>query len=192
MPAFRNKLNQVQAKELITFIRDFAPSREKKDATSPAPMSNFEIQFDKLQKEFDDLQRQLRELTKEEPRADSRTARATRRGSNEETSDSSTETGAKLYRNHCQRCHGPDGKGVVAKLDVRDPPDFSRRDWHEDRSDARLLASILDGKGSSMPAYREYLTEDAARALVKYIRGLGPPPGTRPARSPAQGKEKRP
>jgi mono/diheme cytochrome c family protein len=176
MPGFRSKLDQAQLKALVAYVRDFAPGREIKKPAAATPV-DFELQFEKLQKEYDELQRQLRELAKEGPRANSRTARANT-GVEQTNPGHSSSAAAAFYQKHCQRCHGPDGKGVVAKLDVRDPPDFSRSAWHHERSDTRLLSSILDGKGTAMPAYRKQLTEEAARDLVDYIRGFAAPSTT--------------
>jgi mono/diheme cytochrome c family protein len=69
-------------------------------------------------------------------------------------------------------------------------PDFRRRSWHEGVSDSQLAASILDGKGSWMPAFRGRLSERQARDLVAYVRAFGPArPEAREA--PASDFEKR-
>ena len=53
-------------------------------------------------------------------------------------------------------------------------PDFSSGSWHAGRTDARLTASILEGKGSLMPAWRGRLTAEQVRELVAFVRTLGP------------------
>jgi hypothetical protein len=58
-------------------------------------------------------------------------------------------------------------------------PDFTRGSWQSDRSDPQLQISILDGKGTLMPANRGRITEGQARDLVAYIRAFAPP-GMRP------------
>src|SRR5262249_1657426 len=95
-----------------------------------------------------------------------------------------------LFRRHCQRCHGTDGKGVAGKVDSPEPPDFTRRAWQDERSNARLLRSILDGKKQGMPAFGKDLREDQARDLVEYIRAFTPPRrtnSTKPDKDPGDG-----
>ena len=83
--------------------------------------------------------------------------------------------GAKLYQNHCVKCHGEDGKGQAARAIEPDIPDFTNADWQKKRTDAKLLESILDGKGSTMPAFRDKkLSEEQGRALVAYVRKFTP------------------
>lgn len=54
-------------------------------------------------------------------------------------------------------------------------PDFSSRSWQAGRDDARLAATILEGKGGVMPAWRGRLSTEQARELVAFLRTLGPP-----------------
>jgi mono/diheme cytochrome c family protein len=79
-----------------------------------------------------------------------------------------------LFRQFCMVCHGPDGKGSQMRRVLPPIPDFTNPDFHKERNDARLLLSILDGKGRLMPANRARLTEDQARDLVAYIRAFRP------------------
>ena len=54
-------------------------------------------------------------------------------------------------------------------------PNFTDPTWHErNASDARLLTSILEGKGTLMPANNSRITRDQARDLVAYVRSFGP------------------
>jgi mono/diheme cytochrome c family protein len=79
-----------------------------------------------------------------------------------------------LYDRRCLRCHGADGKGDG---DRKGPmPDFKSRRWQAGHSDAQLLLSILEGKGTRMPAFDGKIKEKEARGLVSYIRSLGPAP----------------
>ncbi len=55
-----------------------------------------------------------------------------------------------------------------------DIPDFTDAAWHGRRGEAKLLASILDGKGEDMPAFRRKLSEDQARELAALIRSFAP------------------
>jgi mono/diheme cytochrome c family protein len=83
--------------------------------------------------------------------------------------------GAVLFREYCIVCHGPDGTGSTIRAQLPPIPDFTRRAWQSEHSDPQLLISILDGKGTLMPASRGRVTEGQARDLVAYIRAFGPP-----------------
>jgi hypothetical protein len=63
-------------------------------------------------------------------------------------------------------------------------PDFSVGRWQSGRSDAQLAASILDGKGLSMPPWRGRVGAGQARDLVALVRSFGPSGSTR-AEAPA-------
>jgi mono/diheme cytochrome c family protein len=49
-------------------------------------------------------------------------------------------------------------------------PDFTSRAWQEQRGDAQLAVSILDGRGTLMPAYRDRISGEKVRDLVTYVR----------------------
>jgi mono/diheme cytochrome c family protein len=82
--------------------------------------------------------------------------------------------GMVVFRQYCMVCHGPDGKGTQVRSALPPIPDFTVGDFHKERSDFRMLLSILDGRGRLMPANRGRLTEDQARNLVAYIREFQP------------------
>jgi hypothetical protein len=54
-------------------------------------------------------------------------------------------------------------------------PDFTRGAWQAEHTEPQLQISILDGKGTLMPANRGRVTESQARDLVAYIRAFAPP-----------------
>jgi mono/diheme cytochrome c family protein len=84
----------------------------------------------------------------------------------------------------CAVCHGVNGRGDVARGDLVNIPDFTRPAWQAQRSDAQMVASVLDGKAMAMPAFHEKLSRDQARELVALIRTFAPatekPKGTAP------------
>jgi uncharacterized membrane protein len=45
--------------------------------------------------------------------------------------------------------------------------------WQQQRTDPQLLRTVLNGKGTEMPAFRDKLREDQARSLVASVRALG-------------------
>jgi len=77
-----------------------------------------------------------------------------------------------VYRTNCQRCHG-DADGTTApRKRFSGIPDFSSPSWHKRRGDQQLLISILDGKGGSMPPFRDRLSPEQAQRLVFLIRSF--------------------
>lgn len=82
--------------------------------------------------------------------------------------------GATIFRQYCFVCHGVDGKGTLMRPVLPPIPDLTSPAFHKEHSDAQLLVSILDGKGTMMPANRGRITEDQARDLVPYVRAFGP------------------
>jgi mono/diheme cytochrome c family protein len=84
---------------------------------------------------------------------------------------------AALYGRTCARCHALDGKGTEFRVQHSSSiPDFTSRSWHEARSDARLMASIRDGRGTRMPAFEGDLSEQQVRAVVTYLRSFASTP----------------
>jgi mono/diheme cytochrome c family protein len=81
---------------------------------------------------------------------------------------------AALFRRLCTACHGPDGRGSDVRSALTTLPDFSNHQWQMERNDAEMTASILDGKGASMPAWRGRLSVDQARELAAFVRTLDP------------------
>jgi hypothetical protein len=53
-----------------------------------------------------------------------------------------------LFRQQCVKCHGADGRGSAVRSALPEVPDFTHASWQERRSDAQLLAGILDGRGA--------------------------------------------
>jgi hypothetical protein len=61
MPTFRGKLDETQARNLVAYLRAFAPTSGS--ATSARP-TEFKLRFQKLTTELDDLKRRYEELSK--------------------------------------------------------------------------------------------------------------------------------
>jgi mono/diheme cytochrome c family protein/uncharacterized membrane protein len=77
----------------------------------------------------------------------------------------------RLFQQHCVKCHAADGTGKSARQNVH-PPDFTNTDWQARQTDARLLASILEGKGADMPSFSSKLSKEQARSLVAHVRAF--------------------
>jgi hypothetical protein len=87
-----------------------------------------------------------------------------------------TQTVRESFRRHGARCHGADGRGGPARDRRIDIPDFTSARWQAGRTEADLLAGILDGKGARMPSFRGKISDDEGRALAAHIRSLAPAP----------------
>lgn len=93
-------------------------------------------------------------------------------------------TAGVLFREYCIACHGPDGTGVAAmRVTLPLLPDFTKVAFHAQHNDPQILISILDGKGTQMPANRGRVTDAQARDLVLFVRAFGgippePPEGS--------------
>ena len=162
MPAFGGRLNEAQVRALVAYIRALDP----KPAVATTTMTEFETRFQELEREFQALQKELDRLS----------ATPTEPGQVAPKSQRKEKPAAKsaaLYLRFCQRCHGADGKGDSAGLEENAVPDFTNRDWHRERSDARLAKSILKGKSNAMPAFRQKLSDHELDELIEYIRAFG-------------------
>jgi mono/diheme cytochrome c family protein/uncharacterized membrane protein len=201
MPAFRGKISEPQARALVAHVRAFAPSTGKsgKEKREERDMAGFDEQFRRLQEEMGQLQKEFRQLAQQSPSGVPPKPSEPRP---REVSPASAPTApgtpavAEVFRERCGKCHGADGSGKEARSRLPDVPDFTEAAWQARRKDAQLLASILDGKGSDMPAFRGKISEEEARALVAHVRALVPTPekpgqeeqeGTPPA-DPAEAK----
>jgi mono/diheme cytochrome c family protein len=79
----------------------------------------------------------------------------------------------KLYGQHCAKCHQADGKGSPqARGLYPEIPDFSDAGWQKRHTDARLMTSILQGKGDGMPGFRDKISKEQAQSLTKHVRKL--------------------
>ena len=81
------------------------------------------------------------------------------------------ERGSAVYSANCGRCHGADGQGRTRLAEIVDPPDMSDPAWQKGRSNARMIASVANGRGQ-MPAYKKKLSKQDIAAAVAYVRTL--------------------
>ncbi len=82
--------------------------------------------------------------------------------------------GTLLYRESCLSCHGNDGRGTLLRPTMPTIPDFTNTAWQKQVTTPQLVVSILDGKGTFMPASRGRITPDQAQDLAAYVRAFGP------------------
>jgi mono/diheme cytochrome c family protein len=82
--------------------------------------------------------------------------------------------GAGIFRQYCIVCHGVDGKGTQMRPVLPPIPDFTSPTFHKEHTDVQIMISILEGKGTLMPANRGRVTEDQASDLAAFVRSFGP------------------
>lgn len=79
-----------------------------------------------------------------------------------------TET-ARLYRLHCQLCHGANGKAPIPEMA------FVGRPWKHGTSSAQMAKIITDGvKGTAMMPFKNKLKPEQILALAKHVRAFDP------------------
>jgi mono/diheme cytochrome c family protein len=77
-----------------------------------------------------------------------------------------------LFKKHCQKCHGEDGKGDDSRDTFPEIPDFTDEKWQKGRSDAELVSSILDGKGTAMPQFANKVSKEEVKGLANFVRSF--------------------
>ena len=79
--------------------------------------------------------------------------------------------GSEIYKQRCNRCHGPkgDGKGDIGKF--MNPPPANYKERLKTISDEQAKHSIKNGKGG-MPSFKDTLSEEEIDAVFGYIKGL--------------------
>jgi mono/diheme cytochrome c family protein len=152
MPRMKNKLGSVDVKLMVALVRAFRDGKlvVEDEPDTPAP--------------------------KENSAATSGSDASAKRSSSAAPglADKSALEGRRLFERSCARCHDRDGKGTTGRESLATIPDFTVRKWQQSRSKAQLVVSILDGKGTGMPAFRDKVTPERARDIVAHIRSFAP------------------
>lgn len=104
-----------------------------------------------------------------------------RKGSIDEMNADATRRAVRLYSVNCAPCHGQAGRGdgpVAAffKADLK-PRDHTDREYIGKKTDQQLFDVIWKGgaevnRSLRMPAFEGLISEEEARMMVQYIRGL--------------------
>lgn len=74
--------------------------------------------------------------------------------------------GEKLFKQHCEVCHGEGGKGNIG-------PDLTDSKWKYGSSDDEIFTSISKGRSGGMPSWENQISADKIKELIAYIRSLG-------------------
>src|SRR5438876_1626778 len=80
------------------------------------------------------------------------------------------------WEKHCQKCHGPDGKGQTKmgrQSGVKDYTDPKVQAELKDESAIKIIKEgIVEKDKKKMDPYKDKLTEEEIKALIAYIRGF--------------------
>ena len=177
MPPQRGKIGEEQVRSLVAYVRAFAPTkgnpgRVQQEGPAPSEPTEAEPPRGHFEKQ------QLPARTTSHGQADS--SRFPQRPAPRQSAPPlapGTPAFRELFRKRCVKCHGADGTGNEARDRFTEIPDFTNVSWQARRTDARLLESILDGKGEDMPPVRGKISEQQARGLVAFVRAFAPTPG---------------
>jgi mono/diheme cytochrome c family protein len=92
-----------------------------------------------------------------------------------------SQAGAKLFAQHCARCHGSLGKGDgpdLAKIHADSPPDnWTDKEINAELSDYKIRKIVTGGgpavdKSSKMPAFGKKISPAQIDDLIAFIRTL--------------------
>jgi mono/diheme cytochrome c family protein len=159
MPAMKGELGTTDVMQLVAFVRDFRGGRQ----VVPDGPEDPEEASAELENEKPVARATVSALL---PRS---VARAT--GGPE---DLRADAARGLYQRLCVSCHGADGRGSALRDQMPGLPDFTSLAWHQQRSDAEMMASLLDGKGRAMPSFDGRLDDAQVRSLVAHLRTFAP------------------
>jgi mono/diheme cytochrome c family protein len=84
-------------------------------------------------------------------------------------------TGRSVFKDKCQRCHGPGGlgDGEDADPDIREDMDLTRASRADRNPDGVIYHKVLNGRRKpKMPAFKEELKPDQIWAVVAYVQTL--------------------
>jgi mono/diheme cytochrome c family protein len=176
IPPWHCKINELQTRGLVAYVRSFAPTTEKSGQRAPAmpAFARFDERYRRLQEEPLALHEESRRLSESPPGGALSQLAEPRRLDGHPQPAPPTETPAvqELFRKRCVKCHGSDGTGKEVRDRVAEIPDFTKAPWQRQRTDAQLVASIIEGKGDDMPSARGKISRADARSLVTYVRSF--------------------
>jgi mono/diheme cytochrome c family protein len=163
MPKMKGKLGETEVVQLVSLVRNFRggqqvvpdePEDEKNSAKSSEPKN-------KTSRENGVVQI---------PQPDSPAINA--------HVNQQADAGRGIFERFCKSCHGSDGRGTTLRDQTPSIPDFTSPVWQQRRSPPVLTTTILEGKGTVMPAFRGKLNEAQIRDLVTYLRAFAPQPAS--------------
>jgi len=83
------------------------------------------------------------------------------------------ESGARLFRNNCETCHGAQGHGDGPAASALDPAPMNLAELQFNQPDSYLYWRVAEGKpGTSMPPWKNTLTEEQIWQIITFVRTL--------------------
>jgi len=80
------------------------------------------------------------------------------------------------WEKHCQKCHGPDGKGQTKmgrQSGVKDYTDPKVQEELKDENAVKIIKEgIVEKDKKKMDPYKDKLTDEEIKALIAYIRAF--------------------
>ena len=159
MPAMKGKLHETEVVQLVALVRNFRGGQqlvpdEPEDEKNSAKSSE---RKNKTARENSGVHI---------PQPDSRALNA--------HVNQQADAGRGIFQRFCKSCHGSDGRGTTLRDQTPSIPDFTSQVWRQRRTPPQLTTTILEGKGTVMPAFRGKLNEAQIRDLVTYLRAFAP------------------
>jgi len=74
-----------------------------------------------------------------------------------------------VFKQHCVKCHGTDGRGQTAEGEIAGAQDFTDQDWQQRVTGQRIINSIRHGRGQ-MPAFEKKLSKEQIKSLAAFVR----------------------
>jgi mono/diheme cytochrome c family protein len=165
MPAMKRKLREHEVVQLVSLVREFRGGRQViPEEPEPEPVKN---------------SAKSSEGNKMTARENSAVG-IPQSGSAAVSAHVNQQAGAGrgIFQRFCTSCHGTDGRGTTLRDQTPSIPDFTSQVWQGRRSPPQLSTTILEGKGTAMPAFRGKLNEAQLRDLVAYLRAFAPQPAS--------------
>ena len=74
----------------------------------------------------------------------------------------------KVFKQHCAKCHGTDGRGRTVEGEIAGAQDFTNQDWQQRAEEQRIINSITHGRGQ-MPAFEKKLSKEQIKSLSAFV-----------------------
>ena len=73
-----------------------------------------------------------------------------------------------LFKQHCVKCHGADGRGQSAEGEIAGAQDFTDKEWQHRVEEQRIINSITYGHGQ-MPSFGKKLSKVQIKLLSTFV-----------------------
>jgi mono/diheme cytochrome c family protein len=73
-----------------------------------------------------------------------------------------------LFKQHCVKCHGTDGRGQTPEGEIAGAQDFTDQEWQRRAEEQRIINSITYGD-SQMPPFGKKLNKAQIKLLATFV-----------------------